>query len=363
MISLSDVHLGHPHTTTDEILAALEAAFIDNEAMGEVDIIYLVGDLFDRSLGFEDIGTILIKRWMKRFARMCKRRDIVLRILEGTRSHDRSQPRWFVEANEGIDADLKYVSTLSIEYIAKLGIHVLYVPDEWKTETDDTWKDVCQALSEANLTQVDITLLHGTWDFQVPPQAVNIPKHIAQRYLDITRYYVFSGHFHINAQHDRILNNGSFDRLVHGEEGPKGYWDVQMADTGDRLTFIENKQAKLYLTVNCTGMDIDQVLNHLEELPVYPPGSYLRMEANRADAAIRSMDAIKRLYSRYRWSVKLGKKEDIQRNLLVDYRSNFSPTHFTRSNLPGLVLARVGKLCQDAELLAQCEALLEEMLQ
>lgn len=153
-----DVHLGHHNTLTSHVLKALYKAFPDNAETGDLDMIIIAGDLYDRLVMHSEVVLIdQIRRWFFWFLSMCKRRDIVVRILEGTPSHDWKQSANVISENEiaTIGADVKWVDTLSIEYIERFGINILYVPDEWRVETDDVWKDVVQALTEKGLEKVD----------------------------------------------------------------------------------------------------------------------------------------------------------------------------------------------------------------
>jgi DNA repair exonuclease SbcCD nuclease subunit len=140
----SDIHLGHPNTLTEDILRNLEKAFPTSKETEELDIIFFSGDVFDRLLNFPDNSVSEIESWINVFLRRCKALDIVVRVLEGTPSHDWKQSNVFEKVNNigKIDCDVKHVKNLSIEHIERFGINVLYVPDEWEPETDDTWKQV-----------------------------------------------------------------------------------------------------------------------------------------------------------------------------------------------------------------------------
>ena len=48
--SISDIHLGHPNTLTQSIIQGLREAFPDNVETEELDIIFIVGDVFDRAV-------------------------------------------------------------------------------------------------------------------------------------------------------------------------------------------------------------------------------------------------------------------------------------------------------------------------
>src|SRR5690606_34198135 len=137
----SDVHLGHRTTPTEHIIQQLKLALPTNEETSNLDIIWISGDLFDRFLPLNHPDLPLIHEYIAWLLRLCKRHDIVLRVLEGTPSHDNKQA-WLVEAINAdveIGADAKHVESLSIEYIERFGIHVLYIPDEWSADNDDTW--------------------------------------------------------------------------------------------------------------------------------------------------------------------------------------------------------------------------------
>lgn len=347
--------------------------FPDSEETGHLDIIWITGDLFDRELAFGDESSIEILAWMASFLRMCAKRDIVVRVLEGTPSHDRRQSRHFAEVNERyqIGADIKYVKTLSIEYIEKFDINVLYIPDEWKPDLDDVWKDVQEVMRHAQLTQVDYTIMHGAFNYQLPP-VVTAPTHIPERYIGITKHYVFVGHIHLMSRYENILAAGSADRLSHGEESIKGHWRVTVRQNGnDSIQFIENKNAKLYITLDCARISIDTALETIDDfitkqLPLVRKdnaGSHLRIRAESGDAILAGMDVVKTRYPDYHWTVVVDKEtKDIQSNLMVDHRRSFQQIHIGRDNLEELLMARIRTMTQQPEVIAQCESALKEIL-
>jgi len=342
--SVSDIHLGHPNTPTRHILDNLRKAFPNSASMDNLDVIWIVGDLTDRPLSWHDDSVMEIEGWFGEFLRMAKRRDIMVRVLEGTPSHDWRQNKHLIRVNEQaeIGADIKWVDTLSIEYIEKFDIHVLYVPDEWAHETDEVWRQVQQLLQQHGLTQVDFTLLHGTWDFQLP-DFVKAPKHVVERYEAITRHYIFSGHHHLAVHRGKVINNGSFDRLCHGEEGPKGHWRVTVdTEHGDSIEFVENKGAQIYNTIDCTGLAVEDALDKLKVVAQYPAGSYVRVMAARKDPILSSIDTLRKKYPRISWSTKPNdEKEDVQKNMLVDMRPQFTQLNITSSNVRDLLMARL----------------------
>jgi UDP-2,3-diacylglucosamine pyrophosphatase LpxH len=86
--SISDIHLGAKRTPTRHILQNLRLAFPDNEETGALDLICLVGDVFDTLLSLNHEDLVEIKIWIAEFLRLCVKHGIKLYILEGTPSHD-----------------------------------------------------------------------------------------------------------------------------------------------------------------------------------------------------------------------------------------------------------------------------------
>lgn len=362
ILSISDVHLGHSKTQTSHILKNLYAAVPDQAWMDEVDLIIIAGDLFDQLLDFNDPNAFLIKRWMRWFLSMCKRRKIKVHVLEGTSSHDYTQNKWMLEVNETVEADLLYIDTLSIVHDDDLKLDILYIPDEWRgNQTDETWKDAVAALQNAGLQQVDFTVIHGTMHYQVPPH-FGIQTHNTDRYLEITRHYVLTGHIHQSAVYNqRALSNGSFDRLTHGDEGRKGYWDLDIRPTGDKVVFRENPGAKIYRTIDVRelGHEFNEAFLTLHELP---DDSHIRLEVNSDSPALAALDVIKKTYPLLNWTTKKADRADVQKNLFQDTRGQFQQTNFTRQNLPQILMERIRQRHTDPALLAMCEAELNENL-
>lgn len=298
---ISDVHLGHDKTSAAHIVKNLLKAFPDNEDTAELDIIWIAGDLFDRRLALPDDPVSDIKDWVHKFLRMCHKRDIMVRVLEGTPSHDWNQPKIMVEINENakIGCDLKYINKLDIEYIEKFGIHVLYVPDEWRSENLQTWYEVKDLLKKNNLEKVDFSIMHGAFRYQIPSNIVDMfETHDTENYLGITRYLTFIGHIHQYSQYQRILSAGSFDRLHHGEEEPKGHIRAQINQDGTfKAQFVENKGAMVYKSIECTGVPLEDVYRQLDALVAkLPKHSYIRIIADTTDAVFKAGTELKTRY-------------------------------------------------------------------
>lgn len=310
---LSDVHLGHHKTHAKHIIENLNKAFPDNDTTGQLDIIWIAGDLFDRMLNLPSDSVSAITNWVSKFLMMCKRRDIMVRVLEGTPSHDWKQAKLLVDINEGsnINADLKYFTELSIEYIDKFGINVLYVPDEWRTKNEQTWHEVEELLQKHNLEKVDFSIMHGSFNYQIPANLRDMfETHDEENYLSITRYLIFIGHIHQHSQFDRILSAGSFDRLTHGEEGDKGHIRAVVEPDGTyKAQFIVNTNALIYKSLDFTKVPLDEVYRRLDDfISTIPKDSHLRIIADSDDSVFKAGTDIKARYPKIHLSFKSNQR-------------------------------------------------------
>jgi hypothetical protein len=363
--TVSDVHLGHRTTSTQHILKNLDIAFPDNAETAKLDIIFINGDFFDRQLQLSDPNVIDISMWINRFLRMCKKHNIKVRVLEGTPLHDWGQNALFVTQNETghIGCDLVYHKRLDIEYIADIGIHVLYVPDEWKSGPDDAWKDTCQRMAELGLTQVDYAMMHGHFPHQMPDMVTG--SHDPERYRSIVRCAISVGHVHHQSQWENIFAQGSFDRLSQGYETDKGHY--RFYDTGDigplTATFVVNKGAKVYTTIDCRGLSLEEFFGKLEACPDYPMDSYLRIYCKQDDPALAAMSVVKKKYPQYNWTTpKIDKQALTVREVQEIVNSRFTPVTMSRDNASEIIMRHISKRTANNSVLDRCRFLLNEAI-
>ena len=347
--NFSDVHLGHGKTPASFIVSNLMLALPDNETTAKLDIITLAGDVFDQDLGLWEDCSFDIQVFITYLLNLCKKHDIVLRVLEGTPSHDWKQSRLFVHINEhaNIGADVKYFDTLDIEHIDKFDIDVLYIPDEYRPTCEQTWAEVKNTLALRGLEQVDYVVMHGAFPHQMPEYVHNrLDLHNPENYLSITRKYIFVGHVHFHSQYKRILASGSFDRLKHGEEGAKGHLRLTIRTNGfDDILFVENKPAMKYITVNCEKLEAEQVIDRVHRaVNKLPDRSYLSIKCRRDDVAKGMMgDLIKKYQHRgFIWTMTETGKKSAENNIVMsDNRDQIQTIHLGPDNLVSLLMDRI----------------------
>lgn len=344
-IVVSDIHLGNPRTTTEYIIGNLRKYIPLEDNLVSVDVIQIVGDLFDEGLLLSDSNVELIEDWITDLLMACRHYDVQLRILEGTPSHDRKQSKRFIYLNKryNIGCDVLYFDKPTIEYNEKLNIHSLYIPDEYHSSAAETYVCVKDLLTENNLTSVDFGFFHGFFEHQVPSHH---DHHKSTDYRDIVKQAIFCGHDH----YPSILNNfvfvqGSFDRLRFNEEGDKGYYVVNSTNNPQDLSvrFVVNESAKIYNTVDVKGKTaenaLQSVLEHIKDLP---EDSWVRLETDNLIEHSSVEKTLKETFPQFNWKRKVvtGKEQ-----VAID-KPSFSLQPLNNNTLPSLIEERlIGQGC------------------
>lgn len=302
-IVLSDIHLGHRRNKTDDIIGNLNQWFNDyKDIIDKCDIIFLAGDIYDRLLQYPSNDATNATLWLLNLAKYCANNNIKLRVLEGTPSHDWKQAA-FLEAllnqHKEIEVDFRYIDQIYIEHMEELGIDILYIPDEISPTVQDTRDRVRELMEQHGLSQVDIAIMHGQFHYQLNGI---VPRlcHDESFYLSIVKHYVSIGHIHTHSTFDRIIAQGSFDRLAHGEEEPKGgiYIEIDTNNpNNDRYQFLENKKAKVFNTYKIRYNDPERIIKYLDKrLSKLPPDSHVKLKYNSGSMF---KDLIKDIRKRY----------------------------------------------------------------
>lgn len=357
-LSLGDVHLGHRSTPTSLVIKNLDRTVTD-ELLKEVDMLIITGDLFDRQLNNGDDVVHQINRWITLLMLRCAAYGVMIRIVEGTPSHDREQSRFFTEQriNADIDVDLHYTKNLSIEYIEKIGAYFLYVPDKHNPSTDVTLAEVKKLMQDLGIDKVDFAIMHGAFSYQLPA-IVPEPTHNEVAYLELVRHQILIGHVHLMTVHERILAAGSFDRICHNDEQPKGMFKVSVKEDGTwERVFIENKGAKKYVTLECHGLDTKQ-LNHAirEFIKDLPRGSSVRLRCNPNDVATGDIDTYTKEFQYLDWQLTIDKTETKKSSVAETFKA-FDMSQFkdiTQSSIKDLLLPSLAKFAPDEDMIHRC---------
>lgn len=365
---LGDLHLAHPNNPPEEMIPLLKGIFpLDNET-AKLDAIILTGDIYDHQLTLPDSRVNVIDEWIIWKLRMCKAMDIALWIVRGTPSHDRDQSARFVMLNETlkIGCDLTYVDELKIVWMPRFGSHVLFVPDEWTDDADKTLEEVHQLLRIAGIKKVDYAVMHGQFKYQLP-EIVKAQKHDEASYLAIVDKTISIGHVHQLSRYEGIIAAGSFDRLTHGDEQPKGHVRVTVRGKDDfDIEFVENKEAKTFLTIDCKDLELEDCHSKIQAtVPDLRDDSFVRILAYTGSPILTSVKTYEEKYPYIRWST-LGKSKEeksfTEQIELIQSKTEYIPIEINAKNVETLVMDRMLSTGVSMAVIKLAEAKLRELL-
>lgn len=327
----SDIHLGHKRTPTEHIIANFKK-YIFNDENKDIDVLFINGDLFDRLLDLNSSEVHEIIVFFNILLDYCYKNNIYLRVLEGTPSHDWQQNHVLVKMNDIREnkVNLKYFKVLDIEYIDRISKYVLYIPDEWINDHNELEKQIENKLKEHNIDKVDMAMLHGQFEYQIKGHK-NVFYFKENYFLSKVKSYIHIGHHHVYSKFDRIIANGSFERLAFGEESPKGYVVVYNND----FKFIENLSSYVYKTFLIEKeKELERVFKEIEKLP---KNSYIRLQIN--ENINYDYNAIKLRYSDY--IIKIVKIHELVNSMLDETEDSIEIETFSIENLKSYLYSNI----------------------
>jgi hypothetical protein len=212
---ISDIHLFHRRNSTADIVLNLQEYLAVYRKEKPLDLLVLGGDVFDRLLEFQSPDVHEACVWVAWLLELCSQANIRLRILEGTPRHDWGQSVIFDTVAKAMrcGVDMQYINTLHVEVMSDWDMSILYIPDEWTDQASKTYELALAALAGQGLAQVDIAVMHGMFQYQLPIQQMMASVHNEHDYLKIVRYVISIGHVHNHSHYERILAQGSFRQI------------------------------------------------------------------------------------------------------------------------------------------------------
>lgn len=343
---LSDIHLGNTKNTTKQITDHLYAFFEYYQVeLESIDCVFLSGDVYDKLLYYPSQEALIALKWLVDLANWCGRRKKKLRILEGTPSHDWKQCKVLETVIEetGIDVDFKYIDSVFVEHMSDLDTYVLYVPDEWKPTTRETVEDMKRVIREAGIVKPDMAIMHGQFRFQLPVYKDDL-VFVEDEIISMVKGPIVIGHIHLPAAYKTIIVPGSFDRLAHGEEEPKGGLIVDSKTK--EYFFLENKQATIFKTVTFKRIT-DKSLERLDKIAdSLPEGSHLRLKVPDDARILEFVDKLRKRYPHITLKkTRIKKKEDDVERLLTS--KQLVGVELNENTLPSLVEKKLVALGED----------------
>jgi hypothetical protein len=206
------------------------------------------------------------------------------------------------------DVDYKYFDVLDVEYIEDYDMHVLYIPDEWKHNADDVYKDAVKKLKEHNIDKADMIVMHGAFKYQIPG-IESESFHDENLYVNLANWTVNCGHVHDRSQYENILVPGSFDRLTFADEGQiKGGLLVTLyPDKTFDYKILENTNALEFKTIE-VGDDWVRVEKELNKLNKKNKTIHVRLISDNIDIKNILFD-LRLKYPNLKFSVSKTKRD------------------------------------------------------
>lgn len=343
---LSDIHLGHNINKTENIINNLQIYFKENyKEFSKLDMICIAGDVFDKLLVSSSIDFLLATEWLTELIVFCKQHDIILRILEGTPSHDRNQSKVITSIIKklNIELDYKYIDTLYIEHHNRLGIDILYIPDEYKHKAEDTYKEVLELLTERKLKKVDIAFIHGQFHYQLPMVKLD-SSHNMEDYLNIVKYYISVGHIHTPSVYERIIAQGSFDRLAHNEEEDKGGVMITLTEKESSFKFVYNKNAMIFKTYRFDKESIEEITNILDkDLKKMKDKSNIRIISNSEEFLSSNIKDLRLRYPNINIKIEKSKNKEENKFNIIEELPKIETFSITKDNILDLITLELNK--------------------
>lgn len=360
----TDFHFGSTRTPSLSTLRSIKHAWPDSPEMAKHDLFIIGGDWMDRLINLSQQSAYEAQEAAIHILTVCKKYDIKLRIVEGTCSHDRRQSIMFTELNTRLEigCELKYFQDLAIEFIDDLNLTVLYLPDEWHHDSDETLRQAQELIKANGLQKVDIAVVHGGFKYQFPLELPSLHDEVA--WSELVNYAILSGHIHAHSRCLKVICGGSFNRNNHDEDGPKGHIRLEIAKGRVRkVDFVDNPYAKIYKTINIFDLDIQDVLEQIAQLGSLPDGSAIRLEYRDPDPIKAIRETVEAVYPRYIFSgvKRVEKKEKELRKLFSG--TIFQPVEITRNSVVKLVVERLAKKGNGDDVLALATKAINETIE
>ena len=280
--TIADIHIGkeNPEDLRKELNEGF-LKYLDEEA-ANLDMIVIAGDYFDRIIRFNEPAGILALEVMDSLLNLAIEHNILLRVVQGTKSHENNQLQVFEGYEESYPHVFKIIRKVMKETI-KLGsldtdYQVLYLPEEYPTDPESYYKDFFTGTYDFiyghGMTDI-VGFTFSDWQDESENIQLGTPVHKVDQLMALSKGPIIFGHIHNKKNYkDKFYYTGSYGRYAFDSQEPKGFL-VTLADPADTssytVEFHENKLAKEYGIIEVDslplseGEDLMDVLNMMSQ--------------------------------------------------------------------------------------------------
>lgn len=243
ILLLSDLHIGSLKNIP-YVYNTITNIFDKELLQNRTDAVIFLGDYFHQLFKCNSEYTRLAINILSYLMLICKRKNIKVRMLYGTESHDADQYGLFDYFVKCDDFDFKVIDKASTENLF-YNCKVLYLPEEYVYDKNSYYDSLLSG-------RYDYIFGHGiikegmpmVRDISVSKDQRTVPVFKAGELARISKICVF-GHYHVfTDMGNEVYYLGSLFRDSFGEEAPKGYGIIE----NDKFSFVENGDAYIYKT-------------------------------------------------------------------------------------------------------------------
>lgn len=259
ILHTADWHLGHNKVATSSIVNNIRKYLLPS--LTDKMIFFIAGDTFDSviSMNSHDASEV-IDLFVDIFT-ICSEKDITVRVLQGTYSHDRNQIRMLstVHTKGGFICDFRTIEKISVETVKDTTI--LYLPDDLPfTSKRKLFTHISNMMMTEGISTVDYAVVHG--EFDIASQKFMTPHTYTINDFKFVTKNILAGHIHTPMHRGKLIYSGSIERLRHNEEHHKGYWVCR----DSRWSFVRNDDATMFLTYSIRSDDVDGVFSEIKQV-------------------------------------------------------------------------------------------------
>ena len=273
--TIADIHIGKK--SAERLRKELEEGFLKyiEDEKDNLDLVNIAGDYFDRIIRFNEPAGVLALDTLDRIIETAKNGHFLVRIIQGTKSHDNNQLDVFNSYEETYPDILKIITKVTKETINLKGheLKVLYLPEEYPTDPDsyyqDYFSDHYDLIYGHGMTDI-VGFSFSDWKDEGENISFGTPVHNTDKLLELSSGPVMFGHIHNKKSYkDKFYYTGSYSRYAFDSQEPKGglVAEINPDDRSDyTVEFKENKLAPTYGIIEVDTLPLEEGTDLLELL-------------------------------------------------------------------------------------------------
>lgn len=273
IVAAGDFHFGNPRIRPDELYEKIKKYFYPEVLKSH--LVLLTGDTYDQLTTVNSQANKYVAMFIKDLFTMSAKFGIQVRILHGTYTHDRDQ----VSVCNSLmipGTRAKIIDEIFAEEITDFKneegdvpgkLRILYIPDNLPyKKSEDVITHIRKVYSVVGWQKSDLVLGHGTFSHALPCDIEHGPAcmYTIEQFSDIVEDNapIIMGHIHTPSRKNNVYYCGSFDRMSHGEEEPKGFFTFSKENGIWNAKFIRDEDATLFTTVTVQEDTPDKAVDY-----------------------------------------------------------------------------------------------------